>query len=368
MVNPEQACPREYTLERLPKPDFLAEDCSNISFQHLHSDRVLVGHEQGCYLTNIETNPPPIALKQFDNKEVVSLCGDWGAGESTGVGVFLVACEKEVYVYDERVSLETHQQVFADNSDEVNYITVNNQGHVAACDDAGEIKVYDLKNNTLLRSLRRKHTNICSCATFLPGAGRGDELITGGLDSQILAWDYKRVRVAQTINTQELLTALGDSSVGMFNPPFVYSIDVTDDGRTFAAGLGNGSLQLFKVMKGRRVLAPFACINKHSSTGVSAVCFIKPQDTTGDVTPMLVTGGNDGIVNYWAVPVDDPSSKSKRSTPIVNEVYEEAHVQSMLIASMDTQSKINFIGNASISNQRLAFVCDQTPSLKYFKI
>lgn len=31
----------------------------------------------------------------------------------------------------------------------------------------------------------------------------------------------------------------------MFNPPFVYSLDTSSDGQWIAAGLGDGSMQLF---------------------------------------------------------------------------------------------------------------------------
>jgi len=360
MVNTEQACAREYTLETLKKPDFVSDDSSNISFLHLHSDKVLVGHEEGCYLMNIESNSGPAQLTEVNECEVVSLCS-----HPEDTNLFFVATDKYVHFYDERVSLTAHQHKFVENADEVNRIQTNKQGHLAACDDAGEIKIYDLKTNSVFRSLRRKHTNICSCLTFLPES-RSDELITGGLDSQLFVWDYKRVKVLQSINSQELLSELGDDSVYMFNPPLVYGVDIAADGKTFAAGLGNGTLQLFKVLKGKRILAPYAVLNRHSSVGVSEVSFVKPQAT--DSSSYLVTGGNDGIVNLWCVPVDAPSKKAKKLPPISNKVYEEEEMDGMLVASMDTHSKVNFIANAHISDQRFAFVCDQTSSLKYFKI
>jgi len=365
MVNTEASSSREYTLETLQKPDFLEDDCSTICFHHLHSDNIVVGHEQGCYLTTIEANPGTTTqLTQFNNEEVVSLCA-----RPDDRNVFFVASQKSVYVYDERISLTSHQHAFSENADEVNQIQVNANGHLAACDDAGEIKIYDLQTNSVFRSLRRKHTNICSCLTYLPGS-RADELITGGLDSHLFAWDYRRVKVLQTVSSQELLSELGDDSVYMFNPPLVYSVDVADDGRTLAAGLANGTLQLFKVLKGKKVLAPNAVINKHSSVGVSAVCFMKPEESDSGST-CLVTGGNDGMVHLWTIPGDSAGGSGKgrvKNAPIVNKVYEEEEIQGLLTASMDTHSKVNFIGNACISNQRFSFVCDQTSSLKYFKI
>lgn len=270
-----------------------------------------------------------------------------------------------------------HQQEFTENADEVNGIHVNGNGHLAACDDAGEVKVYDLQAGTVFRSLRRKHTNICSCMSFLPGASRSDEMISGGLDSKLFVWDYRRVRVLQTVSTQELLSELGDDSVYMFNPPLVYSVGVSDDGRTVAAGLANGTLQLFKLLRGgRKVLAPSAVINKHSSVGVSAVCFVKPEegesDPSGSSPTCLVTGGNDGVVNLWTLPGEEPVGGGARgrgkTAPIENKVYDEDDIKSILTASLDTHSKVNFIGNVCISGQRFAFVCDQTSSLKYLKI
>ena len=61
------------------------------------------------------------------------------------------------------------------SSEEVNSIAVNPKGrYLAACDDAGELQVYDLhamkKGSgppTVFKALRGGHTNICAALTFV---------------------------------------------------------------------------------------------------------------------------------------------------------------------------------------------------------
>jgi WD40 repeat protein len=136
----------------------------------------------------------------------------------------------------------------SDNADEVNQVSVNAKGrYLAACDDAGEVVVYDLQP---LRSGRgapavfrtlRGHDNICAAQTFV--GWRPWELLTGGLDSQLMHWDFNRGgRPAASYSTA---TAASAGASQVLNPPFVHGLALVQTGQrehAVAAALGDGRL------------------------------------------------------------------------------------------------------------------------------
>lgn len=341
-------------LESLSEPSFVNKDSSNICLTDLNDGNLIIGHEFGCYFTNINSNvSTQTEFEYFRDKEVVSVSSK-DRGEEASNEIY-IACEKSIYFYDTRISFNTHQHSFAKNIDEINQIKINNCEQLAACDDSGEIQIYDLKTNATFRSLRRKHTNICSSVSFING--RNDEIISGGLDSKVNVWDFKRVKVLQTVNTQDLLAKIGDNSVYMFNPPLIYSLDSSQDGRLAACGLANGFLQLFNVTKRKKMMIPNLLINHHSSVGVSALLFL--NDIHANI---LVSGGNDNMVHLWNIPTD---------LPVGNELPNlctDEEVQNLLLSSFNVQSKVNFIGNGIFSNKQFVFIADQTPCMKYIKM
>lgn len=219
----------------LNKPASYDDDCSNICIEILSEDKIIVGNENGCFLSSLTglSTGDVQELKQFQHKEVPALCSS-ANGENQNI--FYIGSEHSVYKFDDRCSLEKEVVVFSENNDDVNQIVVNGSGLLAACDDSGECKLIDTKQNKVYRTLRNRHKNICSTVSFI--SSRPDDIVTGGLDSQILVWNYTSVRLVQTINTQDVLEKLGDDSVKMFNPPLVNSIDISNDGKLSAAGLG----------------------------------------------------------------------------------------------------------------------------------
>jgi len=217
---------------QLKVPIELAIDSSNLCIKNLGKSRVIVGNEQGFYITPIELGSGSgECFQNFESKEVPSICV-----EPDNDDVFYVAAETSIFKFDYRCPLDKELCSFTDNTDEINHLVLNTKGLLASCDDSGECKLYDTKKNSVFRTLRNRHKNICSSAVFL--STRPDDIVTGGLDSQILVWNYSTVRYVQGINTQNLLQNLGDNSVNMFNPPLVNALDCSNDGKLLASGLG----------------------------------------------------------------------------------------------------------------------------------
>lgn len=125
--------------------------------------------------------------------------------------------------------------------------------------------------------------------------------------------------------------------------------------------LGNGTLQLFHILKGKNVLAPSHVINRHTSVGVSNVHFIKQSETSY----MLASGGNDCDINVWEIPViAPPASKKSRQVIPPNNVLDDSEIEDLIKYKIKLDSKINFLSSSFRDGKGTLFCADQTPIVK----
>lgn len=224
----------ENAIKTFQTPSHLEVEVSPLCLKQFKGEKVIVGHEKGAYIKSIDDCGSQEIVKRLDSEddaEVASICIDVNNRD-----VFYATSESKIFKFDYRCPLDKEVGCFTENRDEINSLEQNENGLLASCDDSGECKIYDTKKDTLYRTLRNRHKNICSAGSFLKT--RTDIIVTGGLDSQLIAWNFVNVRPLQTISTQDLLQKLGDNSVAMFNPPMVHTISSSSDGKLMASGLG----------------------------------------------------------------------------------------------------------------------------------
>ncbi|XP_059543518.1 WD repeat-containing protein 53 isoform X4 [Myotis daubentonii] len=113
-----------------------------------------------------------------------------GANDVTCV-LFSPSCPTKLYashgetisILDVR-SLKGSLDHFHVNEEEINCLSLNEtENLLASADDSGAIKILDLENKKVSRSLRR-HSNICSSVAFRPQ--RPQSLVSCGLDMQVM--------------------------------------------------------------------------------------------------------------------------------------------------------------------------------------
>lgn len=226
--------------------------------------------------------------------------------------------------------------LFDYNEEEVNQIAISNDGKfLAACDDTGETKVIDIENSVLFKTLRKRHKNVCSSVLFRPNNMM--EVITGSLDCTIVHWNLSRGRPLY----QEDLGS-EPTTAQTLNPPMVYSLSITPDGKTLAAGLGDGSVAVFPVGTWKR---------SHNllghETSVSLVEF------AGFSPHHLFSGSNDSTILLW-----DLRKKRKYS------MY-EPQGDLPIVLKITHSSKPNWLVS---SKDNKLFVADQSNSIAVFSV
>ena len=260
-----------------------------------------------------------------------------------------------ICVYDVRnfqSSLETHQY----NEEEINQLVVDEtEKYLAACDDSGEIKIISLNDKKVFKTLRRKHTNICSTVCFRPR--KPWEIFSGGMDCNLIHWDFSRPRCLNQFNMQELQDAPTDLGAYMVNPPFVHHLSTTKDGRYLASALENGLVSVFDTS--RKHISELFSIHAHSQ-GVSQVYFV--SDTK------FITGGNDSSVALWDLSKlnDLPdgqhvADRNGHTSPIHDRNIDVT--EACKIADIQHESKINWLKPVCINNQNFIIIADQTLEL-----
>ena len=142
----------------------------------------------------------------------------------------------QVVAYDMR-NCSTFVNKFNFNEEEINQICVNSSGqYLAACDDRGEIRVIDIKESRLFKTLRKHHSNICASVQFRHK--KCWQILSAGLDSNIINWDFSSGKPEQIFNVNDFVSKETEGNQTFINPPFVHSLSVGKDGKHFATGLG----------------------------------------------------------------------------------------------------------------------------------
>jgi len=180
---------------------------------------------------------------------------------------FMVSVDDTVLVYDHR-DLLTPAHQFNFNQEEVNEIDVHPKGNfLSSCDDGGDIKVIDVGNAKLFKTLSRQHSNICSTVKFHPR--KPWELISGGLDCNLVRWDFNRGRALSPISVSDEECS---KQFGMYtiNPPMVHSIDTLNS--SVVCGLGNGSIAVYSLQG--KTLIPKCSAALHSASGTPITSLI----------------------------------------------------------------------------------------------
>ncbi|NXX98028.1 WDR53 protein, partial [Centropus bengalensis] len=335
--------------------------CLNVNTEGL----VASGAERG-QLTLWDGGGAPLGQLQFPEAEdvtsvVFSPCHPSGLYAAHGESIALL---------DAR-SLKEPVERFHVNEEEINCLSLNEtSSFLAAADDSGAIKVLDLANKKVTRSLR--HSNICSSVAFRPQ--RPQSLISCGLDMQVILWNLQKARPVWTTNLQEGEAEAGSPQVGgqFLNPPLAHSLSVASCGNVFGCGAQDGKVRIFRVTgaKFERELE----FQAHS-LGVSQVLFLPGSS-------WLLTGGNDGKVLLWDLSNDigkqlkSPAKSlqrkkaqapaSTRKDGKLSKANEPAGVLPKL--TIPHGEKVNWLCCAEIKGSRRVLVADQSSSVSVYAL
>lgn len=193
--------------------------------------------------------------------------------------------------------------------EEINALALNETGSaLALADDSGAVRVLELPGGKVCRTLRR-HTNICSSVTFRPH--RPNNLVSAGLDMQVMLWGLQKTRPLWTLNLQDVAEEEGDHQQQpgqLFNPPLVHCVSVASCGNILGCAAEDGRVHLMRIGSGSK-LEQQGAVKAHSQ-GVSQAHFVSFLSHPY----WLVSGGNDGQVALWDLskhPVVSLEAKAK---------------------------------------------------------
>ncbi|KAK7400171.1 hypothetical protein VNO78_11371 [Psophocarpus tetragonolobus] len=196
--------------------------CCIASRQHSHI--IVTSGDDGrvCWF-DLRCPDVPQLVMDVSVEPVSSLCFKSGMED-----MIYVSSGKEIKCFDVRVASAQWKPLenYNYNKEEINKVVCNSQSSfLAAADDNGEVKIIDIRQQCLYKTLRAGHTSICSTVEFL--SWRSWEVISGGLDSMLMLWDFSKGRPYKVVDF-----ATFDASSGIagrcVNPAFVHAIAVPE--------------------------------------------------------------------------------------------------------------------------------------------
>ncbi|GMH30475.1 hypothetical protein Nepgr_032318 [Nepenthes gracilis] len=323
-------------------------------------------------------------VMQLGDSPISSLCFKQG-----NENILYISSGTEVRCYDVLLATSGKPlQSYNYNKEEINQIACNSKSlFLAAADDCGDVKIIDIQQQCPYKTLRAGHTSICSSVQFLPW--KPWEVITGGLDSKLVMWDFSRGRPLHVLDFGTL-DGWGKRSVECCNPAFVHAIavpeiDMLDKlNKICAVARGDGivsvidieselavikSKSFLKPQKGSQlrsvgsVLATDIEARKlnggkrlnldYSLGGHTAAASCVAFSLFGEKGKLLISGGNDKTVKVWDLYQhlgDAPNSGAGDTT-----------------FSINLQKKVNWLCTTPTDSENIV-VCDTSKVVKVYTI
>ncbi|GAA0158349.1 hypothetical protein LIER_15404 [Lithospermum erythrorhizon] len=319
----------------------------------------------------------------YDNKYVLIFSGN--------EDVIYVSTGNEVKSFDVHMAdswkpLESYNY----NKDEINQIGCNSKASfLAAADDSGDVKIIDIQQNRLYKSLRAGHATvkICSTVRFLPW--RSWEVITGGLDSKLVMWDFSKGR-PQKIVDFGVPDVGSQGNVGQcLNPAFVHAlavpeVDVVERvGKVCVVARGDGVVDVIDIesevallkskssLKSKKVgsipkssvtAADSQAIDQkkrklhldYSVGGHTAAVSCVEFSMFGEKGNFIISGGNDKQVKVWNWLTSLDADETARDSDLLR-------------LSLNLSKKVNWLCTTPTDTDNLV-ICDTSKIVKLYTV
>ncbi|KAB1670378.1 hypothetical protein ES319_1Z172600v1 [Gossypium barbadense] len=289
-------------------------------------------------------------VMDVSNEPISSLCFNSG-----NENIIYVSTGNEVKCFDVHTLADNSWKPLESynyNKEEINQVTCNSRSSfLASADDGGEIKIIDIRQKRIFKTLRAGHTSICSSVQFIPW--RPWEIVTGGLDSSLPDMHS------------------GSNAGQCLNPAFVHSVKVPDVdmldkiGKICVVARGDGVIDVINTESeltatkpkiqgsdggvpdenGRKWLHLDYSLGGHTAA-VSCMTF----SLFGEKGKFLVSGGNDKLVKVW----DCSRCLGSWQTGDTNE---------LLHLNINLTKKVNWLCTTPAESDNLV-VCDTTKLVK----
>ncbi|XP_011629364.1 WD repeat-containing protein 53 isoform X1 [Amborella trichopoda] len=271
-----------------------------------------------------------VAILDVGKAPVASICFRPGKED-----ILYASSGSEIKSFDVHMaSSQKPLETFNYNKEDINQIAVSfNSSFLAAADDSGDVKIIDIHQQCLYKTLRTGHTSICSSVQFL--SWRPWEALTGGLDAKFVIWNFSRGRPCKNLDFAGMpdfqSKHSSSSNTGQFcNPAFVHAIAVPEEttseklGKVCAVARGDGVIDVIDIeselsgskekthkSRSKSNLIPRQTTETSNKSqgkglqldyasgghtaGVSCVAFSR----FGEIGKFIVSGGNDASVKIW---------------------------------------------------------------------
>eukprot|EP01132_Coremiostelium_polycephalum_P009070 gene9070-11109_t len=304
-------------------------------------------------LWDTDTNKSIRCIKGFGTDSVVnSICFDENAQS------IYCAHENKISVFDLRqpsivLTEIVHQYQY--NLEEINQIGFDSKyQYLGSCDDSGQIKIIDVQKKKLYETLAKKHTNICSSMVFRPNSK--NELLSGSMDFSVIHWDFLKCKVLHRENFKDVKTSQSttESKNQTLNPPFVNSIDISNNGKYVSIGTGDGQILVNEISSFKQ----YVSIPQAHSSSISLVHYPKYENNDNSKS-LFSCGGYDSKIYLW-----DISEETNQKALAIQDQDESKNSRVKLWTQH--HSKINWITTSSLSQN--LYIADITNDITLLSI